>query len=184
MEGVEYKRDGSIRIQQMHTDADGSKKLTRNPNFGKVLCFEKILLQEDMLLWPHLIIKVYESGFSYGYSSSLILPIFIFADSFMTERDIKMSLAMFTNNNADDNQKQMDPLLTYYIQLARQGYGQVKLSKPIFDLRLLNSDVDDNKNPRFIEEKIKISKIKADFGFTETMDLLNKETGDFPKDEE
>ena len=91
---------------------------------------------------------------------------------------------MFTNNNADDNQKQMDPLLTYYIQLARQGYGQVKLPKPIFDLRLLNSDVDDNKNPRFIEEKIKISKIKADFGFTETMDLLNKETGELTKDEE
>jgi hypothetical protein len=89
----------------------------------------------------------------------MILPIFIFANSFMTERDIKLSLAMFTNNSAEDNQKQVHPLMTYYVQLARQSYGQVKLPKPIFDLRLLNSNVDDNKYPRFIEEKIKISKI-------------------------
>lgn len=46
------------------------QKETRNPNFGKVICFSQILLQEDLLLWPHMIIKLYENGIEGGVMSS------------------------------------------------------------------------------------------------------------------
>ena len=53
-----------------------------------------MLLQEDMLLWPHLILKFYDKGLGEKdspneESSRIVVPLFIFADSFMPQPMIK-----------------------------------------------------------------------------------------------
>lgn len=46
-----------------------------------------------------MIIKLYENGIAGGVlSSQLVLPLFIFASSFIDERDIKLALAMLSDN--------------------------------------------------------------------------------------
>ena len=101
-DGVHYKPDGSVQIIQRRLDQDTDEhKLTKNPNFGKVIVFKQIKLQEDMLLWPHLIFKFFEQGIGRDKveTSRIVLPIFIFADSFMPHVDIKMTLAMLMDNH-------------------------------------------------------------------------------------
>ena len=71
-----------------------SKAPTCNPNFGKVVVFREMVLQEDMLLWPHLILKFYDKGLGekdrpFEESSRIVVPLFIFADSFMPQPMIK-----------------------------------------------------------------------------------------------
>jgi len=60
-------------------------KPTRNPNFGRYFCFEKLKLKRDMILWPNLVIKVYENGLGYEATKHLVLPTFLFAD-FLKDR--------------------------------------------------------------------------------------------------
>ena len=96
-----------MQIIQRRLDQDTDEhKLTKNPNFGKVIVFKQIKLQEDMLLWPHLILKFFEQGIGRDKveTSRIVLPIFIFADSFMPHVDIKMTLAMLMDNHESENQ--------------------------------------------------------------------------------
>ena len=41
MDGVKYLPDGTVLINQLKPDND-ERKPTKNPNYGKVLCFEKL----------------------------------------------------------------------------------------------------------------------------------------------
>ena len=95
-----------------------SKAPTCNPNFGKVVVFREMVLQEDMLLWPHLILKFYDKGLGekdrpFEESSRIVVPLFIFADSFMPQPMIKQTLAMLMDDHATENQKQQSPLQIY-----------------------------------------------------------------------
>ena len=57
-------------------------------------------------MWPHLILKFFEQGIGKDKveTSRIVLPIFIFADSFMPHVDIKMTLAMLMDNHESENQ--------------------------------------------------------------------------------
>ena len=62
-----------------------------------------MVLQEDMLLWPHLILKFYDKGLGEKdrpneESSRIVVPIFVFADSFMPHPMIKQTLAMLMDD--------------------------------------------------------------------------------------
>lgn len=92
MDGVIQRPDGTIVIDQLYMEE--MKNPTCNPNFGKVVVFREMLLQEDMLLWPHIIIKFYDKGLGEvgspnEESSRIVVPLFIFADSFMPSPMIK-----------------------------------------------------------------------------------------------
>jgi len=93
-------------------------KPTYNPNFGRSLTFEKVKLKRDLLLWPNLVIKVFERGIDSPESHHLVLPTFIFAD-FLIEAneklltDVKISLALLMNTASDEAQTQDNPLMFY-----------------------------------------------------------------------
>ena len=114
MDGVKYLPDGTVLINQLKPEND-ERKPTKNPNYGKVLCFEKLQLQEDMILWPHLVIKYYDQGKGSKdapnvENSRIVLPIFLFAGSFMDEASIKIALAMLMETSSSEHQKQDNPL--------------------------------------------------------------------------
>jgi len=84
------------------------EKATRNPNFGRFFVFEKVKLKRDMLLWPNLVIKLYENGFNYAETHHLVLPTFLFADFLLESNpnaatDIKVSLSMLMNDVKDES---------------------------------------------------------------------------------
>ena len=93
-------------------------KPTHNPNFGRCLIFEKVKLKRDLLLWPNLVIKLYERGMNAPESHHLVLPTFLFAD-FLTDADeklltdVKISLALLMNTATDEAQAQNNPLMFY-----------------------------------------------------------------------
>ena len=71
-----------------------------------------------MLLWPHLILKFYDDGIGSDKNpkpetSRIVLPIFIFAESFMPHVDIKMTMAMLMDNRLSEVQRQENPLMIY-----------------------------------------------------------------------
>ena len=120
MDGVTQRADGTIEIDQLYLEE--TKTPTQNPNFGKVVVFKEMVLQEDMLLWPHLILKFYDKGLGEKdrpneESSRIVVPIFVFADSFMPHPMIKQTLAMLMDDQATENQKQQSPLQIYLKQL-------------------------------------------------------------------
>lgn len=145
-DGIIYKNDGSIQIRQRKAEEDSDeKKMTKNPNFGKVVVFEQIMLQEDMILWPHLIFKFFNDGMGTEAkpnpeSSRIVLPIFIFAESFMNHQEVKMSLAMLMDNRLSENQRQQNPIMIYCEQLQTQ-IGIVKSEIP----RYLQLEIDDKE---------------------------------------
>jgi len=104
----------------------GDDKPTRNPNFGRTFCFERVKLKRDMLLWPNLVVKVFERGFNYPETKHLVLPTFLFADFLKkTNHDsamqqIQVSLAIFMNNLGVENQRQENPLRIFMNSLMEQ----------------------------------------------------------------
>ena len=148
-DGVFYKSDGTVQIMQRRLDKNSDeRKLTKNPNFGKVIVFKQIKLQEDMLLWPHLIVKFFaENGIGQKETSRIVLPLFIFADdsklsyrSFMQHVNVKMTLGMLMNNNNAEIQRQENPLITYAKQLQIQMLN-VKADIP----RHMQLEIDDKE---------------------------------------
>lgn len=74
---------------------------TRNPNFGKVVKFEKVKLPIEPLLWPLLEIEVYDDGYAFGVggceSSYTTISLFEFSD-FLTLKDIDFAKAQLNKN--------------------------------------------------------------------------------------
>lgn len=70
---------------------------TQNPNFGKVLVFDKVELNAEPLLWPHLQIEVLDDGIIMGLGgceySYTTIPLIEFAGSFINESDILFAKA-------------------------------------------------------------------------------------------
>ena len=89
--------------------ANEIRRPTKNPNFGKVIEFKKLVLQKEILLWPFLIVRFFERGGVIERASSsdrrpqetsrVVLPLFLFADSFVSQVKIKLSLAMLMTDN-------------------------------------------------------------------------------------
>lgn len=106
-EGVHWnKQTMQYELTQMQSD-DGK---AHNPNFGRYLCFEKIKLKRDMLLWPNIVFQYYENGFEdTPQPQHLVLPTFLFCDflkeqqEFQTMQDIKVSLGMLMENTCIEN---------------------------------------------------------------------------------
>jgi hypothetical protein len=76
------KQTMQFEVKQMQAE---DAKPNLNPNFGRYLCFDRIKLKRDMMLWPNLVIQLYEDGFEdTAQPLHVVLPTFLFAD-FMKE---------------------------------------------------------------------------------------------------
>ena len=63
---------------------------------------QKFRLHKELLLWPHLVIKFYDKGFKPEdpkETSRVVLPLFLFADSFISQAKIKFALAMLMSDD-------------------------------------------------------------------------------------
>ena len=100
-------------------------KPTRNPNFGRFFAFEKVKLKRDMLLWPNLVINLFENGIDNPCTHHLVLPTFLFAD-FLIEKnpglktDVKISLALLMYHTTQESQAQQNPLMIYKEMMHEQ----------------------------------------------------------------
>ena len=90
-DGLSFGRDNTIVLDQLTRqgrqyedyDEDEGPKTTTNPNFGKSVKFESIMLARDMLLWPNLVIRVFAEKNQAEETSRIVVPTFLFAESFM-----------------------------------------------------------------------------------------------------
>jgi hypothetical protein len=68
---------------------------SRNPNFGMIKTFENIELTFEPLLWPMLEITISDDSTVFGVGGCeecyTTIPLFEFADSILSEEDIKFS---------------------------------------------------------------------------------------------
>jgi len=93
-------------------------KPTSNPNFGRYFAFEKVKLKRDMLLWPNLVINLFEQGMDKPMTHHLVLPTFLYADFLIESHpemvtDMKISLALLKYTNTLESQEILNPLMIY-----------------------------------------------------------------------
>ena len=68
---------------------------TKNPTFGKIITFEKIKLLREPLLWPQLVINVYDDGIIFGIGGCetcfTTIPLFEYATDLLTKKEIEFA---------------------------------------------------------------------------------------------